>query len=247
MVYAGRNRDRARRQGLTGYGRVGYGVMENSPVGPVPYELDHSSHFLFGAGVEYMSRLGLGVRAEVISYDHDAQLGQLALIYRTDSRQQRKPVQIAEQTPPDEATPPLAAALEVAPQPVPAQPAEVTPSAPAQYCKRLNGVLDGISFETDSARLTTDSKTRVLALAQQLAQCDISSVSLTAHTDSQGSAEYNQRLSAKRARAVARALSEGGISLQMMRARAFGESRPIDTNDTAAGRQRNRRVELTVK
>ncbi|MFW2368526.1 MAG: OmpA family protein [Desulforhopalus sp.] len=64
------------------------------------------------------------------------------------------------------------------------------------------------------------------------------------HTDSMGSATYNQSLSENRAQAVANYLVEKGINRERLTSRGFGESKPIATNDTQEGRQKNRRVEL---
>lgn len=66
------------------------------------------------------------------------------------------------------------------------------------------------------------------------------------HTDSVGSDEYNQTLSEKRAFAVRDYLVQQGINGNSVTARGFGKSNPVASNDSAAGRQRNRRVELVV-
>ena len=66
------------------------------------------------------------------------------------------------------------------------------------------------------------------------------------HTDSTGTDEYNQKLSEERAESVRNYLVEQGIPADSVTAQGFGESRPIASNDTAAGRQRNRRVEMVV-
>jgi len=71
-------------------------------------------------------------------------------------------------------------------------------------------------------------------------------IMLSAHTDSQGDADANKQLSAQRARSVAVYLVKSGISAKRLTARAFGETQPIDNNDTAAGRLNNRRVELQM-
>ena len=68
-------------------------------------------------------------------------------------------------------------------------------------------------------------------------------VTIEGHTDSRGSAEYNRNLSQQRADTVAGILKDRfGVPAARVTAIAYGESRPIDTNDTAEGRQRNRRV-----
>ncbi|MBI4459007.1 MAG: OmpA family protein [Acidobacteria bacterium] len=66
------------------------------------------------------------------------------------------------------------------------------------------------------------------------------------HTDSVGSDEYNQRLSEQRADAVRSFLVQQGVSNNVVVARGFGESSPVTSNDTSAGRQQNRRVEMVV-
>ncbi len=66
------------------------------------------------------------------------------------------------------------------------------------------------------------------------------------HTDSVGGEEYNQRLSEQRAMSVRDYLVQQGISMNNVAARGFGKTMPVASNDNAAGRQRNRRVELVV-
>jgi outer membrane protein OmpA-like peptidoglycan-associated protein len=66
------------------------------------------------------------------------------------------------------------------------------------------------------------------------------------HTDSTGSTEFNQKLSVKRAEAVAEYLSSQGVPRDSLNSSGFGDTNPIASNDTAAGRQKNRRVELIV-
>src|SRR5690349_9195211 len=66
------------------------------------------------------------------------------------------------------------------------------------------------------------------------------------HTDSVGSDELNMKLSEHRASSVRDFLVQSGIVTSSIAARGFGESQPVATNDTSAGRQQNRRVELVV-
>ena len=66
------------------------------------------------------------------------------------------------------------------------------------------------------------------------------------HTDSVGSEEYNQRLSENRATAVRDYLMQQGVSMNTIAARGLGEAVPVASNDNAAGRQQNRRVEMVV-
>jgi outer membrane protein OmpA-like peptidoglycan-associated protein len=66
------------------------------------------------------------------------------------------------------------------------------------------------------------------------------------HTDSVGSDEFNQQLSEKRAATVRDFLAQQGIGINALSARGFGKTMPVASNDTAAGRQLNRRVEMIV-
>jgi outer membrane protein OmpA-like peptidoglycan-associated protein len=71
-------------------------------------------------------------------------------------------------------------------------------------------------------------------------------VELSGHTDNTGGDDVNQNLSEDRAQAVYKYLVEQGVSEDRLVARGYGATRPIDTNDTDAGREKNRRTELKV-
>ena len=67
------------------------------------------------------------------------------------------------------------------------------------------------------------------------------------HTDSTGEAAYNLQLSQRRAQAVANILIAGGVPAQRIAAGGQGETQPVASNDTAAGRAQNRRVEIIIR
>lgn len=236
LVYAGKNRHNFKRRGLSGYGRIGVGLLENSPVGNVPFVKDNDAHVLFGAGVEYMTRIGLGVRAEGIAFEEDAQYAQLGVIYRTGRRQQDEPVEIVKA--PEPAPIPAAAAPE--PEPIP-EPVAYDP------CEQFTGVLEGVNFHTDSDRLTDNAQLNLDNVAGTLSECVTAPVSISAHTDSDGSESYNQDLSRRRAASVVEYLIGRGIASDRMSATAFGETQPIASNDTPEGKRQNRRVELIAR
>jgi OOP family OmpA-OmpF porin len=71
-------------------------------------------------------------------------------------------------------------------------------------------------------------------------------VEVAGHTDSVGTDQYNQGLSERRANSVRDYLVEQGVRASRLTAVGYGENRPVATNDTADGRQENRRVELVV-
>ena len=67
------------------------------------------------------------------------------------------------------------------------------------------------------------------------------------HTDARGSDAYNQRLSERRAGAVADYMAKGGVERSRLSTRGYGESKPVADNKTADGMQQNRRVDITVR
>ena len=71
-------------------------------------------------------------------------------------------------------------------------------------------------------------------------------IEVAGHTDSTGSDAYNQRLSERRAQSVAQYLEGQGIRPLRIVTEGYGERYPVASNETAAGRQQNRRVELTL-
>lgn len=235
LFYVGKNRHSYRRQGLTGYARAGVGFLENSSVGNVNFVQDNGAHLLVGAGVEYMTKIGLGLRAEAISYEEDINYGQFAMVYRTGGRRTRKPVQIVKAPAPAPVVVPAVKIAQPAPLPV------------VNVCDQFDGVLEGVNFKSDSDELTTDGTITLDRAANKLAQCDEVQLTISAHTDSQGSEIYNQGLSERRAQSVLNGLSDRGIRKSRMNAQAFGETQPIDSNDTKEGRLRNRRVEVIAQ
>ena len=77
-----------RRAGLSFYGRFGVGVLDNDQNGTIGFERENDAQLVLGLGAEYALRFGLGIRAEFISYDSDAQFGGLSLLYRFGGRRQ---------------------------------------------------------------------------------------------------------------------------------------------------------------
>ncbi len=100
-----------------------------------------------------------------------------------------------------------------------------------------------INFANDSALITPQYYSEIEAVAVFMREYPLTNVVVEGHTDDRGAAEYNQRLSERRANAVARELvNRFGIPDARVSAVGKGEVDPIDTNDTAAGRAANRRV-----
>lgn len=104
----------------------------------------------------------------------------------------------------------------------------------------------GILFKTNSAELQPDAKKSVQELAQILKDDPETNILIEGHTDSDGTDAYNQKLSERRAQAVASYAASIGVSTSRFQTVGYGESQPVASNDTAAGKQANRRVEIAV-
>lgn len=107
-------------------------------------------------------------------------------------------------------------------------------------------VVDSSSFALNSAELKPQSKTMLADLVTFMTKFPQSTVEVVGYTDSSGAASYNQKLSEKRAQAVAEVLQEQGIYSSRITARGEGENNPIASNETREGREQNRRVEIMV-
>lgn len=103
-----------------------------------------------------------------------------------------------------------------------------------------------ITFATDSAGLRSDFYEVLNSVAIVLVEYERTVVEVAGHTDSTGSDTYNTTLSGNRAQTVASYLRGQGVADMRLLTLAYGESRPIAPNDTDSGRQRNRRVEITL-
>ncbi len=297
LYYAGKSRHQKGRRGLSAFGRLGVASMENSPVGPVNYSGPEELGPLYGGGLEYNTRSGLGMRAELISFDTDAQYAQLGLMYRLG---QRKPADfeilevveapvvvppvepaIVEQTvaepiteqpvlsdsrlmPPEESEATQDAAESILPVPMMAAASlpkdtdrdgvlDRSDECPGTFrnstvdrngCAIFAGSIEGITFKTASAELT-DSAVDILDDASRtLRSYPRTHLTIKAHTDNQGDSNKNQMLSERRAKTVVDFLARRGFPYARMTAKAYGERSPLESNDTAQGRAKNRRVEI---
>ncbi len=101
-----------------------------------------------------------------------------------------------------------------------------------------------VLFDTGSANLKPGAMQTLDRLAAYMQSSPQTRLIIEGHTDSTGSVATNEELSQRRADAVATALIERGVSAQNLHAVGKGESAPVATNGTAAGRQQNRRVEI---
>jgi len=106
--------------------------------------------------------------------------------------------------------------------------------------------LDGVYFDSNSADLKAASILTLDRGVKTLKKRNKINVEVAAHTDSQGSESYNKALSDRRAASVKDYLIAHGISASRLSSKGYGESQPVASNMEAAGRAKNRRVELRV-
>ncbi len=104
--------------------------------------------------------------------------------------------------------------------------------------------LGDVLFDTGQATLKPGADLELNRLAAFLSSRPETKVIIEGHTDSRGSDAYNEELSERRAQAVANALASRGVSADQYRTVGRGKGYPVATNDTQAGRQQNRRVEI---
>lgn len=127
-----------------------------------------------------------------------------------------------------------------------AQPEQAPPqTAQAPLSSRVTYAADAF-FDFDKAVLKPAGRATLDDLAGKLQGIDVETIITTGHTDSIGSVAYNKRLSVRRAKAVKAYLVSKGIPADRIVVEGRGESQPVATNKTAAGRAQNRRVEIEV-
>ena len=102
------------------------------------------------------------------------------------------------------------------------------------------------SFDFDSAVIKPGAEDEIARIAAVLIKYPQTNISIEGHTDSKGAEEYNMDLSKSRAEAVKASLIGRGLSSSRLQTIGFGESKPVATNDTEAGRQQNRRVRIVI-
>jgi outer membrane protein OmpA-like peptidoglycan-associated protein/opacity protein-like surface antigen len=157
---------------------------------------------------------------------------------------------------PAPAPPPQPVAVAPAPPPPPPLP----PPAPPPCASPENGarvslegcktgdviVLRGVNFEFNKSTLTVNAQSILDQVADELQKRPDVNIALEGHTDSVGSDTYNQSLSTRRAQSVRQYLVKKGVAASRMTASGMGESNPVADNNTDAGRELNRRVEMKV-
>ena len=132
--------------------------------------------------------------------------------------------------------------------------AELSVAAPGEavdghVCQTLlQGALSNntILFESGKATISTDSFGLLDGLIFTARRCPESRIEIAGHTDSDGDDATNQKLSERRAGAVVAYLTEAGLAEDRLEPKGYGESNPVESNDTAEGKAKNRRIEFVI-
>ena len=106
--------------------------------------------------------------------------------------------------------------------------------------------LSDVLFDVNQATLKAGAVQNIRRISAILNQYPDYQISVEGHTDATGTDAYNQDLSTRRAAAVREALVQGGVPADRIVSVGYGKTQPVATNDTPAGRQQNRRVEVIV-
>lgn len=104
-----------------------------------------------------------------------------------------------------------------------------------------------ITFASSSSDVSSSFYPTLNSLVKVFKEFDKNGIDIVGHTDSSGSLELNMRLSQERATSVASYLTGQGVSGARISSRGVGPSQPIASNDTAAGKSQNRRVEINLR
>ena len=108
-------------------------------------------------------------------------------------------------------------------------------------------IAEQVRFAIDSAELVAESDALLAAVRRVLDEHpEIVKLRIEGHTDAVGDQAHNDDLSTRRASSVVRWLTEHGTDPNRLESRGYGSRSPIDTNDTEAGRSKNRRVVFTI-
>ncbi len=228
-----------RREGLSAFGRLGIGKMNNDT--DLDYQRLNDIHMQMGAGVEYGWRNGLAARAELISYDTDAMAASMGLIKRFGDSEPyllEPPV-----VPPELKAPP-----EPPPPPTRAHVPKKKPPATAKPIKRkvVRIRLPRLYFAVDDHQLSPLAQRKLLDLVRTMKRYPRLKLEIRGYTDATASDEYNLNLSLRRAASVRKFMARYGIPPSRLRLAALSENDPVADNSTPEGRAKNRRVEFRI-
>lgn len=216
------------REGLSGFVRLGLGLMENDS--NLDYDRDHTVHVHAGLGVEYAWSNGFAVRGEVVGYDTDAAYAGISILKRF-GKSKTTPAPAEEKQSFTAVTDP-----------------EVEEEVVLERSQSPQSFEAAITyFEFGKFDITPESAAILTEVARSLRENTSIEVIIEGHTDEIDTEEYNMMLSINRAAEVKKFLVEQGVDGIRMRMTGYGELRPIADNKTEEGRQLNRRVEILLR
>ncbi|MFK7996371.1 MAG: OmpA family protein [Granulosicoccus sp.] len=260
-----------RMEGASAFLRLGLSVIENE----ADIELDESDNTAvwLGAGVQFPLSDHWGLRAEVASYDGDAQAIMAGIFWRIGGNRNYESQTSVAAEPEPKVEPQTTvesdvgaesdAVVTAVPAPVPnqaiterlAQPdvVDIKPECPEaaaatisdpEDCNLFNSVVAGLDFVGNTADITTQGSATLDTVVAVMKNYPQLILEIRAHTQALGDTQLEAQLSAQRAKAVARYLVQNGIPVSQLRAKAFGATRPLAVDGTFNGRRDNNRVEF---
>ncbi len=143
-----------------------------------------------------------------------------------------------------EQTPVREEPVEVVEEPVIAQ--EEPSKDPEPVVEKPNYNFNNVLFEFDSSVLKTESYIVLDSIVREMQKDPSANFIINGHSSLEGTAEYNQSLSEDRANAVKLYIVNAGVRSENLRTNGFGATKPVESNDTENGREKNRRVEISV-
>ena len=120
------------------------------------------------------------------------------------------------------------------------------PIGVATIAENVSITLNNLFFDFDKAVLRPESFPELDRIVSLMEEKPTMEIEISGHTDSAGPDKYNMGLSERRAKSVVQYLNGKKIEKNRMNVVFFGETKPVDTNDTTDGRKRNRRVEFKI-
>ncbi len=246
----GNNQADNRSDGLSAYVRLGVSSINNES----DIALDDSDNIALwaGAGVQYPVSDNFGLRAEVVSYDGDAQALLGGIYWRPGSDRRRSapvsrapaPVSAQRQAQRPEQPAPSTRQQQpveqprIAPSAAQCPPEAAAKIADATTCTLLNSTLAGVDFSAGTATLLPSSTSALTQLARAMQSNPSVILEIQGHTENTGSAQAQAQLASQRVRAVALFLVQNGVPVARLSARAFGSTQPLP------GRSASDRIEL---
>ncbi|WP_374662208.1 outer membrane protein OmpA [Inhella sp.] len=146
--------------------------------------------------------------------------------------------------PPPPPAPPKPAAAPAAPA-AKATPPAAPPAPPKPIVEKVTYAADAF-FDVDKSVLKPEAKTKLDDLVSKMKAINLEVIIAVGHTDSDGSDEYNQRLSVRRSEAVKAYLTSKGVEANRIYTEGKGEKSPVADNKTKEGKAKNRRTEIEV-